>query len=232
MRSAQIKPVLAMFDPRARGAGEADWAGLFAKQPSWSPREGPLVVVAPHPDDEVVAAGGLIHAWVARGAQVSVLSVSDGEAADPKHKRLALVRREELMQALRKLCPTHVSVTRLGLPDGGIARYLNRVRNALSSLRSGQSTLISPYEHDGHPDHDAVGGMCLEFARANDIPIARYAIRAWERAIPEALRSAGWVRFVLTEEARRAKARALECFRSRRHPAPGHCERSFEPFLV
>jgi LmbE family N-acetylglucosaminyl deacetylase len=212
------------------GSDDAAWSSFFAERPGWSPREGELVVVAPHPDDEVLGAGGLIRAWAARPAKVSVLSVSDGEAADPDWQALASVRRGELNEALRKLCPTHVSVTRLGLPDGKIAHHLNRLRNALLSLAGGAATLIAPYERDGHPDHEAVGNACIEFARSREIPIARYAIRLWRRESPAALGTANWVRFMLSDDARRAKARAVQCFKS--PLAANYYDRPYEPFLL
>jgi LmbE family N-acetylglucosaminyl deacetylase len=203
---------------------------LLDDPPVWSPADGDLLVVAPHPDDEVLGAGGLMRAWAARGAKVNVLSVSDGEAAG-----------SELNEALRKLSPTHVSVTRLGLPDGKIAHHLNRLRNAILSLASAKPTLIAPYERDGHPDHEAVGNMCIEFAHSQRIPIARYAIRAWHRAAPDP-HEARWVRFMLSDDARRAKARAVQCFKSQRPPGWGdpsaplrtlsHFLRPYEAFLL
>jgi LmbE family N-acetylglucosaminyl deacetylase len=209
---------------------DAAWSSYFAARPGWSPREGELLVVAPHPDDEVLGAGGLIRAWAARAAKVTVLSVSDGEAADPQRQALASVRRGELNESLRKLCPTHISVTRLGLPDGQITHHLNRVRNALLSLAGATSTLIAPYQHDGHPDHEAVGNACIEFARARQLPLARYAIRLWQRESPAALGAGQWVKFMLSDDARRAKARAVQCFKS--PLAANYCDRAYEPFLL
>lgn len=234
------------FDPMERGTEEAAWARMLADQPCWSPEEGALLVVAPHPDDEVLGAGGLIRAWAARGGQVSVLSVSDGEAADPAWHGLGGVRREELKEALRKLCPTHIGVRRLGLPDGAITHHLNRLRNAIlshvSAHAGGKLTLIAPYEHDGHPDHEAVGGVCLEFARSQQISLARYAIWAWHRAAPQTLSGARWGKFVLSEDVRRAKARAMQCFKSQLCPpcrdpivpphVLSHFERPYEAFLL
>jgi LmbE family N-acetylglucosaminyl deacetylase len=204
-----------------------DWDGTLAECPAWSPKDGDLLVVAAHPDDEVRGAGGLIHAWVARGATVRVLSVSDGETLDPRCCALASARREELNDALRKLCPKHVAVTRLGLPLGKISRHHNRLRNALLSLASGQVTLVAPNERAVHPDHEAVGRVCTEFARAQGIALARYGIGQYgiapgqsasdntvrESAARES--AARWVKFVLTDDATRAKARALQCFRAR-----------------
>jgi LmbE family N-acetylglucosaminyl deacetylase len=200
-------------------------------QSAWLPEDRELLVVAAHPDDEVLGAGGLIHAWTARGAKVTVLSVSDGEAADPKRHDLANVRRGELKDALRKLCSTHVSVVRLGLPDGKLASYLNRLRNALMSLAHADVTIIAPYECDGHPDHAAVGNVCIEVARSLGIPIARYAVGAWHEAGTATLRGARWGKFALSDDARRAKARAVQCFSSQVE-LPRGFERPYEAFLL
>ena len=229
-------------DMRELCAGAHSWERLLSNCPSWTPPEGALLVVAPHPDDEVLGAGGLMRAWVARGAKVSVLSVSDGEAASPERSALGSVRREELTEALRKLCPMHVAVIRLGLPDGRITQHLNRLRNSLSSLASGPVTLIAPYERDGHPDHAAVGSLCIEFARSQQIPLARYPIRTRQRAAPDNLGEARWVKFALSDDSRRAKTRALRCFKSQIDPRFGDAavtaanlrdlERSYEAFLL
>lgn len=201
---------------------------------SWVPEDGELLVVAAHPDDEVLGAGGLIRAWAARGAKVTVLSVSDGEAADPTRKDLANVRRSELIDALRKLCPTHVSVVRLGLPDGKLAAHLNRLRNALLSLAHAGMTLIAPYACDRHPEHAAVGNVCAEVARSLGIPIARYAVGdALQKPCSSPLRGARWGKFALSDDASRAKARAVRCFSSQaslRGSAP--FARPYEAFLL
>ncbi len=210
----------------------------LADCPEWSPPDGELLVVATHPDDEVRSAGGIIRATAARGSKVSVLSVSDGEGADTACQALASTRREELNAALRKLCPTHVGVTRLGLPVGKINQHVNRLRNALLSLVSGPVTLIAPHERNGHPDREVVGGVCLEVARSRQVPLARYVIGAGHE-MPGG--EAGWVKFLLSDDARRAKARAVECFKSQLEPARRRMarkvggmssERAYEVFLL
>jgi LmbE family N-acetylglucosaminyl deacetylase len=233
--------------PASMAPIDADhWSKMLGKCPAWAPEDGALLVVAPHPNDEILGAGGLMQTWVAAGREVSVLSVSDGEAANPGFEGLANVRREEVREALRKLCPTHVSVTRLGLPDGRITEYLNRVRNAMLSFCRDRLTLIAPYEHDGHPDNDALGAMCVDFARSWNIPIARYPIRAWDRPArrgPDvaAMSKERWVKFALSDDARRAKARAVQCFRSQMATATGELaglppvvgqERAYEAFVL
>jgi LmbE family N-acetylglucosaminyl deacetylase len=220
-----------------RPAREARADDLLADRPQWAAPDGDLLVVAAHPNDEVRCAGGLIRAWAARGCKVSVLSVSDGQEADTRGQAPASARREELNEALRKLCPTHVAVTRLGLPVGKVGQHLNRLRNSLLSLASGAVTLIAPHERHGCSDREAVGGVCLEFARSRQITLARYAVGSERGEVPTG--ETRWVKFPLSDDARRAKARAVECFKSQIEPrrllparGAGPPDRAYEIFLL
>jgi LmbE family N-acetylglucosaminyl deacetylase len=231
-----------VFEPEFSGTPERRWAQHLFRRSDWSPAEGPLLVVAPHPDDEIMGAGGLIHTWAGMGRSVTVLSVTDGEAALPARENLDRVRREELKEALRKLCATHVSVVRLGIPDGRVADFQNKLRSAILALIEPAMTMIAPYERDGHPDNDVVGSVCCGIARSRDIPLARYPIWTWHRADPIEFGEVSWGKFPLDSEARRAKTHALQCFVSRHQPdrrdpmVPGHMlnyfQRSYEAFLL
>jgi LmbE family N-acetylglucosaminyl deacetylase len=235
-------PMTQPFDPADAGTPESSWAEILGGCPEWTPGTGSLLIVSPHPDDEVLAAGGLIHSCALAGRSVTIVSVTDGEAAFPQWKGLDLIRRAELKGALRKLCLTHVSVVRMGLPDGKVRLHANRLRNALLSLIEPSMTLVAPYENDGHPDHDSVGKICRDLARSQGIAIARYPVWTWHHGDPRALAGARWGRFSLTPDARRAKARALQCFASQLRPprqtavVPDHVmkhfERPYEAFLL
>ena len=216
---------------------EPNWDQRLQSGESWQPQAGSLLVVGPHPHDEILGAGGLIHTWVSLGHDVTVLSVTDGEADDQPLEHLDLLRRDELRTALRKLCATHVSVVRLGLRDGHVAGAQNRLRMALDALLEPRMTVIAPYEFDGHPDHEAVGKVCRQAAQINGVPLARYLLRTWlttpSRFFDEDLR---WGKFALDMEARRAKAHALQCFRSQRAAQAvdriDPFQRPFEAFLL
>ena len=43
--------------------------------PDWLPAHARLVIVAPHPDDEILASGGLIATHVAQGGRVLIVAV-------------------------------------------------------------------------------------------------------------------------------------------------------------
>ena len=51
------------------------------------PDSGRVVVVAPHPDDEVLGAGGALASLAARGTRVLLVAVTEGEASTPERAR-------------------------------------------------------------------------------------------------------------------------------------------------
>lgn len=221
MDISAAQPTSNAFDTATPGTPDQEWRRLLGGAQEWAPGQGPLIVVAPHPDDEVLGAGGLMQSWAAAGNPVTVVSVTDGEAAERACPGLDLIRRKELQNALRILAPVHVTVQRVGIPDGKVAAHVNRLRNAITPHVRAGVTLVGPYEQDGHPDHDAVGRVCGEIARAARHALVRYPVWAWHHTRPASVKSLSWVRFSLTDTARRAKARALQCFASQLHPASG-----------
>jgi LmbE family N-acetylglucosaminyl deacetylase len=240
--SGHHEPLRGTFDPARKGIPEREWRALLSHSEEWTPQPGPLVVVAPHPDDEVLGAGGLVHSWAMAGHRVSVISVTDGEAADASRENLNLVRRSELRTALRTLSPQHVNVERLNIPDGKVSEHKNRLRDAVRERAPDRGTMIAPYERDGHPDHDAVGEVCLDIAHSHGIALARYPVWAWHHTDPSALAALRWGIFRLGVTARRAKTRAMQCFDSQLRPPRGlpivpphvleYFERPYEAFVL
>jgi LmbE family N-acetylglucosaminyl deacetylase len=242
MSAAQLAESAA-FHPARRGTPEADWRKVLAAQPAWAPRRGPLLVVSPHPDDEVLGAGGLMRLWSAWHFPVTLLSVTDGEAAYPDWHDLRERRRAELDCALGVLSPTHIPTIRLGLSDGGGEANRPALHAALTALCDNRPTLIAPYERDGHPDHEAAGQVCLQIAQQHQLPIARYPIWAWHHARPHEFDDARWGRLVLDTATQAAKVHAIDCFTSQLAPGdsripivPPHVleyfKREFEAFLL
>ena len=230
------------FDPANQGTAEAQWRSFLNRAQTWEPKRGPLAVVAPHPDDEIFGAGGLIRSWAMSGLPVTVISVTDGEAADVDRPGLDLIRRGELRDALRYLSLLHVAVERVGIPDGKVQAHANRLRNAICSHADPAGTIVAPFEHDGHPDHEAAGNICLEVANTHGISIVRYPVWAWHHTVPSTLAELRWGRFPLSLDAQRAKRRAMQCFGSQLRPPRGspivpphvlpYFARPFEAFIL
>ena len=121
---------------RIEGAGTPDaawqaWPGL-ATLPLVTARElvpggARAVIVAPHPDDEILACGGLLQLLAQQGSEVLLVAVTDGGASHPgsalwPKERLCRVRPEESRQAASTL-GVAPSWLRLRLPDGGLAAH-------------------------------------------------------------------------------------------------------------
>jgi LmbE family N-acetylglucosaminyl deacetylase len=135
-----------------------------------------VVLVAPHPDDEILALGATLAALSDTGHDILIVAVTDGEGSHPASRRwtpdaLRDARPRESRLALRRLALTP-EVLRLGLPDGGVA---NREKELAELLPLGTNdTVFVPWRHDGHADHEAcaratlaacrtVGARCVEF---------------------------------------------------------------------
>ncbi len=232
---------LSAFDPAHQGTPERVWRAALDPLPAWAPTTARLLVVSPHPDDEVLGAGGLIRGWAQAGRAVTVVSITDGEAAYPDWRGLDQIRHAELTRAIDTLCTHGVISVRLRIPDGRVARHTATLRAALSALADQDTTLIAPYESDGHPDHEAAGAVCCELARTKDLALARYPIWAWHRLTPATM-PVRWAKFPLQRAACQAKAAAARCFVSQVSPpdrppiVPAHVmtyfTRPYEAFVI
>lgn len=143
-----------------------------------------LLVVAPHPDDEVLASGGLIQHALAAGAKLRVIVATDGDNnpwpqrwAEKRwdidveaRKRWGARRRKEAVSALDCLGVANADVSFLGWPDQGLTGLL-MCDDAAESLLAAEiaafrpSLIVAPVLADTHPDHNALRVM-LELALA------------------------------------------------------------------
>ena len=131
------------------GAGRTGLAGVKS-----------AVIVAAHPDDEVLGAGGLISMLAASCARLRLVAVTDGERSHRGHASpapLARRRTAETDAALRALGTRGAEVIRLKLPDGGLADRQDDLAAALAPLVAGFDLCLAPWDHDLHPDHEAAG---------------------------------------------------------------------------
>ncbi len=139
----------------------------------WEPDAPPLrsraVIVAPHPDDEVLGFAGIMRWMTDRAIPFVVVAVTDGEASHAhssivEAEWLRTTRAAERGAALHALRLYDVAIVRLGLPDARVAAHEHDVFGALLELISAATTIVAPLTDDGHPDHDAVGRAALRAA--------------------------------------------------------------------
>ncbi len=205
------------------GTAEREWLPFLADLPRFrlAPFPTRAVVVAPHPDDEVLGVGGLIALLVGARVPVTVVVVTDGEASHPGGSlapdQLAALRLAETTAAVAALGVT-APVQHLHLPDGGRAALVDPL---LAALDVDPATwLVAPWSGDGHPDHEAVGQACEQVAARDGARLLSYPVWAWHWASPPAagLPWDGASRIELPPDVRSLKQQAIAAFVSQTQP--------------
>jgi len=113
------------------------------------------LVIAPHPDDAELGAGGTILLLKAQGASVGVLDLTDGEPTPHGSPEIRL-RETEAATAVLGLDWRG----NLGLPNRALVADLDARRRLAGALRQLRPrVLLAPYWEDAHPDHVAASAL-------------------------------------------------------------------------
>ncbi len=213
------------FTHHDAGTSEADWAGSGAGALPELPFAAAelaataFIVLAAHPDDESLGAGGLMARLHGFGAEVRVLLCTAGEASHPDSpsttpEQLADVRLREFAGALGRLVPD-AGWRYLGLPDGQVAGHREDVLAAIGEAAAatgkpaGRIVLVAPYRNDGHTDHDALGSAAAAAADDAGYGLLEYPVWYWLWAGPKDPAWRNWLRLPLTPAEAQAKAQAM-----------------------
>ena len=132
-------------------------ANCLSRLPVWDPPGAPMFVIAPHPDDETLGAGGLIARQRMRGSDVVVAAVTDGENCYPDSVGMGEIRCLEQEAALKRLGVERDNIVRLRLPDSAVSSNEEELVERLMPLVSSDTHVVAPWSGDFHPDHEACG---------------------------------------------------------------------------
>jgi LmbE family N-acetylglucosaminyl deacetylase len=148
--------------------------------------DGPVLVLAPHSDDEALGCGGVI-ARLAPKTAVHVLYATDGRLSPagpdggpaPDADALVADRRAEAEAAMALLGVPADQLRFLGLRDGGLSADQDRleaaVAGAIDALRP--RTVFAPFRHDQHPDHLAMHRAAVRaLARSGGSRLLQYFV--------------------------------------------------------
>jgi len=190
-------------------------------------REAPVLVLAPHPDDESLGCGGLFAACHDDGLPAYAAFLTDGAASHPHSReypraRLATLREAEARSALASLGVADDRIEFLRLRDGEAptrGRMFDSVTQSLAGFARarGIQTICTTWEHDSHPDHRAAWRVGRQVARTLDVRLLCYPVwgwtippNTWLPATPIAGARLDITRYLA------AKRRAIACHRSQR----------------
>ena len=194
------------FDSAQAGTPAGDWIA----DPRWNTlptfdleQFSEVVVVAAHPDDETLGAGGLIAECGLRGIPVTVVIVTDGAASHPDSPtttplELAKRRAVEVTQAVTGL-HSDARVVRLGFADGQVKKHFApmavEIDHAVPQTPAGRVLLATNWRGDNHPDHALVAEASRQVAENRGFTLAEYPIWLWHWATP-ATAEVPWESFV------------------------------------
>ncbi|WP_309619948.1 bifunctional PIG-L family deacetylase/class I SAM-dependent methyltransferase [Salinibacterium sp.] len=209
-------------DPRLTALTDLDMTSVTA-----------LLVVAAHPDDETLGAGGLIAHTYQRGIPTTVIVATDG--ADGHHNTATPItqvdpasmlpaRRMAETRAAVALLNRSASVVFLNLPDGQTGEHRGQLatllRPHLAASPPGAMAVI-PWRGDGHRDHRVVGEIAAQLAAEERVDVIEYPIWMWHWATPDSP-EVPWPQMVavaLTESLRERKRQAIDAFVSQVQPS-------------
>jgi len=200
-------------DAALAGVADIDAAALV-------PPGARLVVVAPHPDDEILACGGLLQLLPA-GASAVLVAVTDGEASHPgssdwPRERLRATRPQETLAALACLGVQAPDLLRIGIADGGVTAAEDLLVQRLGAILQAGDVVLTTWRYDGHPDHEATARACLATAAQCGARILEAPIWGWHWSAPAdgAMPLAHARKLALSDAVQARKRAAMACFRS------------------
>jgi LmbE family N-acetylglucosaminyl deacetylase len=187
----------------------------------------PFVVVAPHPDDESLACGGLLAEARRQGLQGKVVIVSDGVGSHPNSKayppdRLKSLREEEARQAAAELGLKPEDMLFLGLPDRFVPFEGEQAERAIDAIGDcaraiGARSLFVSWRHDPHCDHQAsyrIARAVQRRAGGEGLRLFEYVV--WGQTLPPATEVDAMIgfRIQVNQDALEKKRRAIAAHRS------------------
>lgn len=148
------------------------------------------IIIAPHPDDEVLGCGGYIAQAVKRGSNIKVVVLTDGGGS---HDNCCQINKEKIKRERRKL--THTALECLGLesdkiiflgwddgklplsghPDFGIkVDELARIFTGLKPVN-----VFCPHPFEGWADHVGAQEITLDAIKRSSIRTSLYYYCIW-----------------------------------------------------
>ncbi len=172
-------------------------AGFPANAAGQDSRPLRVIMIGAHPDDAEGKGAGTAALWADPGAQVLLVSVTNGDAGHQSEGGGALARRRAAeSQAAAKVLGT--SWRTLGFHDGELEPTLEARKAVIRAIREWQADIVITHRtNDYHPDHRYTGqivqdaaymvmvpNVCPETPRLEKNPVFMYFADGFEKPYP------------------------------------------------
>lgn len=204
--------------PYLQSAGLLQVSGVYNHSAMvWQPGAEKILVLAPHMDDETIGCGGTLALHAQRGAQITVVFLTDGrhgssevnvlygEERERKQRELIELRTAEARAALQRLGVNRMVC--LDAEDGALDQCdwaAEKLRDVL--LKQQPDIVYLPFYLEEHPDHRAASRVLLDAVAGTPLQFQCIGYEVWTPLFPNCL-----VRIDSTIE---TKKQALQEYRS------------------
>jgi LmbE family N-acetylglucosaminyl deacetylase len=146
------------------------------------------LILASHPDDDVIGCGGTIRKLIAQGSKVKSVYMTDGRfgSTDISPDKLSIIRHDEAIEALKVLgCEDYIFLKNADMSLSCTETNIEEIANIIKTFHP--STIFVPSLFEFHPDH--INTTMLASAALNLVPIdvEVYFYEVWMPILPNAL---------------------------------------------
>lgn len=144
-----------------------------------TPRLRRALVIAPHPDDETIGAGGTLALLGEAGTKVTVVMVTNGEMTPGTRLPADEIGRRRASETVDACGLLGLGRPRfLNLPDGGLSGVATELSSHLSGLlaETKPQAAFIPWFGDGHTDHRAITSALREAGAAPSLMVWAYEV--------------------------------------------------------
>lgn len=129
-------------------------------------KEKKILILSPHPDDDIIGCGGTLQVYKERGAKIISIYMTDGRKGNPRYneEELVSIRREEARKAASIIGIQ--SVIFFDNRDGSLLHAGEFIFKAIHDLSEifrefKPDAIFLPFLLDNHPDHIATNKILL-----------------------------------------------------------------------
>lgn len=173
-------PMPILFPPEQWHHTVKNWKKCPLPQQLELPKEKPVLVIAPHPDDETLGCGGTLARLKANQCQIKVIIVTDGGGAGLSEELpdVVLQRQKETENALQILGIEDIVF--LAEPDGYFehnAPFIHQLETILDTFQP--HWILTPSVLDYHRDHCAIGLSMLSLWQQRNCKERLFVYEIW-----------------------------------------------------
>lgn len=177
---------------------------------------GRILIVAPHPDDEVIGCGGLIARLVEEGNAPQIIVMTGGEGSHGKDcadtEAIVKARRGLTRNALSILGVPERNLHELDFKDGGItaeSELMEPLKELIASLKP--DTVLVPHWGEGWPDHVNTAKIIKSLVPST-VQVWEYCVWMWYYQVWRGLDWANAASLRLTPHEHELKVKAVDAY--------------------